>query len=63
MAEGALAADEMHVAPRSGSAEAIWDAFIQHLNATQSPIGKHKNLCGSIESYRKVFLDAAASKA
>lgn len=41
--------------------EELWDNFIEHLNATQ-PLTKdklpHKTLCGSIEAYRKVFIEA-----
>jgi hypothetical protein len=40
----------------------MWDRFIAHLNSTQ-PLtgygnGKHQSFMGSIEQYRKVFLEA-----
>ena len=40
--------------------EALWARFIEHLNETQ-PLRsgtEHKNFLGSVESYRKVFIEA-----
>lgn len=56
----------------------VWERFISHLNVVQ-PLGKnekskkdaekkeekirHKNLIGSIESYRKIFIGANVTSA
>jgi len=47
--------------------EEMWDTFIKHLNDTQPIMVKkdkqqvqipHQNFLGSIEAYRKVFVEA-----
>ena len=47
--------------------EEMWDTFIKHLNDTQPIMVKkdkqqvqipHQNFLGSIEAYRKVFIEA-----
>jgi hypothetical protein len=42
--------------------EQLWDRFIAHLNEVE-PLGKygdgtHKSFIGSIEKYKKIFIDA-----
>ena len=40
--------------------ETLWNRFIEHLNATQ-PLRsgtEHKTFLGSVESYRKIFMEA-----
>lgn len=44
--------------------EALWKRFIDHLNETQ-PLRagpEHKNFLGSVESYRKVFMEANSNE-
>lgn len=49
-----------HANGEQASAEEVWDRFIEHLNQTQ-PLKSglpHKSFIGSIESYKKVFLES-----
>jgi hypothetical protein len=51
------------------SPEEAWERFIEHLNEVE-PLGKrdddapvpHKSFIGSIEKYRRIFMDAQQPK-